>query len=101
MASHSDSLVILIPNFNDWEPLQLLLNQLDPVAGTLPWRVSVLIVDDASTLPMPPGWPSSAPGSLSPVPVLPFPQLAHNQPHAALTPDRRGRAAAVGEIGSG
>ena len=70
MASHSDSLVILIPNFNDWEPLQLLLNQLDPVAGTLPWRVSVLIVDDASTLPMPPGWPSSAPGSLSPVEIL-------------------------------
>jgi polyisoprenyl-phosphate glycosyltransferase len=70
MPSHSDSLVILIPNFNDWEPLQLLLSQLDPVASTLSWRVSVLIVDDASTLPMPPGWPASAPGSLSPVEIL-------------------------------
>ena len=70
MATHSDSLVILIPNFNDWEPLQLLLNQLDPVARATPWRLSVLIVDDASTAPMPARWPDPAPLSLTPVEIL-------------------------------
>ncbi|HEX5103232.1 MAG TPA: glycosyltransferase [Pirellulaceae bacterium] len=70
MASHSDSLVILIPNFNDWEPLQLLLNQLDTVAAGLGWCTSVLVVDDASTLPMPANWPQTAPASLVPIEVL-------------------------------
>ncbi|MEP7367336.1 MAG: glycosyltransferase [Acidobacteriota bacterium] len=70
MASYSDSLVILIPNFNDWEPLQLLLNQLDPVVSALAWSTSVLIVDDASTLPVPPDWPHPAPASVKPIEIL-------------------------------
>ncbi len=70
MPSHSDSLVILIPNFNDWEPLQLLLNQLDTIASSLRWRTSVLVADDASTIPMPAGWPGRAPASLAPIEIL-------------------------------
>lgn len=70
MAGNANTLVILIPNFNDWEPLQLLLDQLDPVAATLPWQVSVLIVDDASTLPLPPGWPARQPLALAPIEIL-------------------------------
>jgi len=70
MAEHSESLVILIPNFNDWVALELLLNQLDRVAGSLPWRVSVLVADDASTVPMPPVWPAREPGPSVPVEVL-------------------------------
>lgn len=70
MAEHTGSLVILIPNFNDWEPLELLLDQLDPVAGGLGWRISVLVVDDASTLPLPPGWPARPPLALAPIEIL-------------------------------
>ena len=70
MAGNANTLVILIPNFNDWEPLQLLLDQLDPVARALSWQVSVLIVDDASTLPLPPAWPARPPLSLAPIEIL-------------------------------
>ncbi len=64
--SHSGdrSVVILIPCFNDWEALARLLPQIDSVLFTSQrqknaprWNASVLVVDDASTEPMPKAWP--------------------------------------------
>jgi hypothetical protein len=46
-------LVILIPVFNDWEAITLLLQQLDRVAERLPQPVGVILIDDGSTEPMP------------------------------------------------
>ena len=52
-----DSLTILIPAFNDWEALRLLLPSLDRALVRAGRRASVLIVDDASTDPWPPNYP--------------------------------------------
>lgn len=41
--------VVLIPNFNDWEPLALVLEQLDAALARVSAAVRVLVVDDAST----------------------------------------------------
>ena len=72
------SLVILIPNFNDWESLRLLLPQLDRAVQGLEHRVSVLIVDDASTEPIPLDWPKQDFKALSSIEVL---HLRSNQGH--------------------
>ena len=40
---------MLIPNFNDWEPLASVLEQLDAALARVPASVRVLVVDDAST----------------------------------------------------
>lgn len=42
-------LAILIPVFNDWESVGLLLPKIDAAVAELDWEVRVLIVDDAST----------------------------------------------------
>lgn len=39
----------MIPNFNDWEPLAIVLEQLDAALARVPAAVRVLVVDDAST----------------------------------------------------
>ncbi|MDM9383278.1 glycosyltransferase [Chlorogloeopsis sp. ULAP01] len=44
------SVVILIPVFNDWESLFILLKNLDNFLSKLDIKVSVVIVDDASTV---------------------------------------------------
>ncbi|HEY4359916.1 MAG TPA: glycosyltransferase [Bryobacteraceae bacterium] len=49
--------VILIPLFNDWEAAALLLRQLDDALQPYPMTPEVLLVDDGSTQPMPPGFP--------------------------------------------
>jgi hypothetical protein len=81
MADRRAPLAILIPNFNDWESLRLLLPELDrAVAGLqagLERQVFVLVVDDASTEPMPEGWPGNF-TALDSVEVL---QLRANQGH--------------------
>ncbi|HTU63857.1 MAG TPA: glycosyltransferase [Polyangiales bacterium] len=41
--------LVLIPNFNDWEPLAVVLEQLDVALARCDAEVNVLIVDDAST----------------------------------------------------
>ena len=46
-------LVILIPVFNDWEALELLLADLDRTLAQCPMLPQVLIVDDGSTAPIP------------------------------------------------
>jgi hypothetical protein len=72
------SLTVLIPNFNDWESLGLLLPELDRVAGGLGGQVSILVVDDASTHPMPEGWPGQSYSALNSIEIL---HLRANQGH--------------------
>jgi polyisoprenyl-phosphate glycosyltransferase len=55
-AERRASLAIVIPNFNDWESLRQLLPKLDRAVEGVGRRVSVLVVDDASTEPIPEGW---------------------------------------------
>ncbi|MEP7351771.1 MAG: glycosyltransferase [Acidobacteriota bacterium] len=64
------SLVVLIPSFNDWAALQLLLKRFDQVAFTAAWQVSAVIVDDASTQPLPDGWPNGCGKALASLDVL-------------------------------
>jgi len=60
MTARGDSLTILIPSFNDWAALRLLLPGIDRALAGAPltnaWSVSVLIVDDGSTDPIPENW---------------------------------------------
>ena len=49
-ASKTDEVVILIPVFNDWESLALLLPKLDAVLAAHFLSVDVLVVDDGSTV---------------------------------------------------
>jgi hypothetical protein len=58
MATQALTVTVLIPSFNDWAALQLLLPRLDRAFAGTPWRASVLVVDDASTQPLPPHWPA-------------------------------------------
>src|SRR5688572_670867 len=43
------SLLILLPVYNDWEPLNQLLDKIDAVLAGLDLKATVLVVDDAST----------------------------------------------------
>jgi polyisoprenyl-phosphate glycosyltransferase len=72
------SLAVLIPNFNDWESLRLLLPELDKAVAGLKYQVGVLVVDDASTDPMPRDWPGREFAALDSVEVL---HLRSNQGH--------------------
>lgn len=49
-------LAILIPSFNDWDALTLLLPRIDRALASIGRRASVLIADDASTEDCPPAW---------------------------------------------
>ena len=63
-------LVILIPSFNEWAALELLLARMDSVQFPAGWQVSVLIVDDASTQVLPEGWPGEAGKNLKLLEIL-------------------------------
>jgi hypothetical protein len=78
MAAPVPSLAILIPNFNDWDSLQLLLPELDRTASGMERHVRILVVDDASTEPIPEDWPGQNFTSLDSVEVL---HLRSNQGH--------------------
>ena len=78
MVERRASLAILIPNFNDWESLRLLLPQLDRAMTGLEHQVSVLVVDDASTDPVPADWPGQDFSTLDSVEIL---HLRSNQGH--------------------
>ena len=41
--------VVLIPNFNDWEPLNLLIPRIDQTLQNTKEEFSILIVNDGST----------------------------------------------------
>ena len=45
---------IIVPIFNDWDSLGILLRDLDRVAAGLPVRVAVSVIDDGSTVLPPP-----------------------------------------------
>jgi glycosyltransferase involved in cell wall biosynthesis len=51
--SHPD-VIVCIPVFNDWESVLLLIEQIDSVAQSLNEKVSVVLVNDGSTDPVPP-----------------------------------------------
>jgi hypothetical protein len=78
MAGMGKSLAVLIPNFNDWESLSLLLPQLDRVMEAVGVKASVLVVDDASTEPIPRSWSALNFRALDSVEIL---HLRSNQGH--------------------
>lgn len=48
----NDPLIILIPVYNDWEALAILLRRLDEALSSYRGQAEVLLVDDASSLPV-------------------------------------------------
>lgn len=70
MTARRDSLTILIPSFNDWPALQLLLPPIDRVLSSSAWSVSVLIVDDGSTDPVPEDWPGQEFSAIQSIEIL-------------------------------
>lgn len=78
MLGRRASLTILIPIFNDWESLRLLLPAIDRAVTGLEQPVSVLVVDDASTEPMPADWPGENFTAVDSVEIL---HLRSNQGH--------------------
>ena len=52
--NRGDTLVRLIPIYNDWASVEALLYQLDTVLDADRVRTEVLLVDDGSTLSVPP-----------------------------------------------
>src|SRR5262245_66121412 len=52
--------LILIPVFNDWDSLALLLTSLDAACQSMNWMAQVLVVNDASTVPAPTALGSTA-----------------------------------------
>jgi hypothetical protein len=63
-------LTIIVPAFNDWDALRLLLPLIDRALSDAHHRASVLIVDDASTDPLPPDYPGSEFAALDSVEIL-------------------------------
>lgn len=53
-ATTLDRVLVLIPVYNDWDAVGLLLRQLDGVVADQGLEIEVLVVDDASTVPCPP-----------------------------------------------
>jgi len=70
MPALDESLLIIIPSFNDWAALRLLLPAIDRALTGSKWSASVLIVDDASTDPIPDHWPGGGFGAIESVTVL-------------------------------
>src|SRR5947209_2915853 len=52
-----ERVLILIPSYNDWDALGLLLPEIQEALDREGRRASVLIVDDASSEPLPESWP--------------------------------------------
>jgi hypothetical protein len=53
------SLLILIPSYNDWDAIRLLLPRIDYAVADSAWKASVLVVDDPSSEPLPGNWPGT------------------------------------------
>jgi polyisoprenyl-phosphate glycosyltransferase len=51
------SLLILIPSYNDWDAVRLLIPRIDSAIASSAWTASLLVVDDASSEPLPNDWP--------------------------------------------
>ncbi|HUE13066.1 MAG TPA: hypothetical protein VMR25_02775, partial [Planctomycetaceae bacterium] len=52
-ALSADSIVILIPIFNDWNSLSPLLSELEQVLAKQELSAQIVVVDDGSTSPRP------------------------------------------------
>lgn len=70
IAGDERRLAILIPVYDDWESAELLVGELDKVFSEEPREVHVLLVDDGSASPAPPGFPAVAPKRIRSVRVL-------------------------------
>jgi hypothetical protein len=64
------SVLILIPCYNDWDAVRLLLPRIDRAVAGSHWNVSVMVADDASSEPLPPDWPGTHLPALESVRVL-------------------------------
>jgi polyisoprenyl-phosphate glycosyltransferase len=64
------SVLILIPSFDDWDAVRLLLPRIDRAIAGSAWTASILVVDDASCSPLPADWPGVNLPSLESVDVL-------------------------------
>jgi hypothetical protein len=64
------NLVILMPVFNDWEALSLLLPSLEHELETAALQVRLLLVDDGSTVKLPKSFPQIALQSIESIDVL-------------------------------
>lgn len=49
-GNRKQTLVIVIPIFNDWEALELLIQRMDPIISRLDVKCTLVIVNDGSTL---------------------------------------------------
>jgi polyisoprenyl-phosphate glycosyltransferase len=87
MASPQDRIVILIPVYDDWEPAQLLLQDLDRSLADFPTSVEVLLIDDGSKESLPPSFANQKFQTLHSVDIL---RLRRNLGHQ--------RAIAVGLV---
>lgn len=85
--SPTGNVVILIPTFNDWEAVELLLDDLEPALKHFEKAPAVLLIDDGSTDAMPANFPSRTFTNIASVDVL---QLRRNLGHQ--------RAIAVGLV---
>jgi len=70
MPAPDGPILILIPSFNDWAALRLLLPGIDRGLAGTKWSASVLIVDDASTDPIPEDWPGDSFEAIESITVL-------------------------------
>jgi glycosyltransferase involved in cell wall biosynthesis len=87
MSAATNEVVILIPMFNDWEAVELLLADLEPALKHFEKAPAVLLIDDGSTDPMPQGFAHPTFTNIATVDVL---QLRRNLGHQ--------RAIAVGLV---
>ncbi len=68
--SSEDGIVLLIPQYNDWVALGLLLNDLNTVFASMGIRAHVVIIDDGSIVPAPVGFPNQKLDALGPIDLL-------------------------------
>jgi glycosyltransferase involved in cell wall biosynthesis len=83
-ASSPEDVLILLPVFDDWAALTLLLEELDAVLLRESLRARVLVVDDASPTPAPEFLVNWVPRALSSVTVLPLRRNLGHQRAIAL-----------------
>ena len=70
IRSVTNSVAILIPIFNDWESVRMLLPQIGSALENTSWRGQVCLVDDGSTAQLPHQWSTDFPQCLESIEVL-------------------------------
>lgn len=77
-SKRSARIVVVVPLFNDWDALALLLADLDRVLSSVARTAHVVVVDDGSTIEPREGWLKGPFGALREIEVL---RLARNLGH--------------------